>query len=317
MTEAQNRRRGSYQVLIATLWLTLSVLAVKVWAGWAAQSLSLLAEALHMLIDSFSAMLSLMAVTSPYRSAHREIWKPGKRETAAILTLTAFLGFSGLTLLMLAIRQLEGVSERLSVLSPVQVNLPLVQMFGVIVAVNFCLTIFVRYEAGILESQMLRLSAKQLLRRAWLTLLVFFELIGIWRGYIWLDPLVAIVLVLLVIPSFWWVLSWQLPLFIRPVAIAPEALTAIARQFEGVMHCYQISSWGMVGRQAFVEMRIVLHPDVWAIAQLITQQIETAVRDRYGPVYVRLHIDEAEAQDQPGLRSSQTKPVLKIKGETD
>jgi cation diffusion facilitator family transporter len=301
MIEARNRRRASYWVLVATLWLTLLVLAVKVWAGWAAQSLSLLAEALHTLLDSFSTILSLTAVSSPYRIANRGVWNPGKREAATILTLTAFLGFTGLTLLILAVRQFEVVSEQLEALFPVQVNLPLVQLFGVIVAVSFCLAVFVRYEAGVLESPMLRLTANQLLRHAWLTLVVFLELVGIWRGYTWLDPLMAIVLVLLIIPSFWWVLDWQLPLFIRSVAIAPEALAQIARQFEGVIHCHQIRSWGVVGRQAFVEMSIVLHPDVMGSAQSIAQRIENAVRDRYGPVYMRVRIGNVD--EYKALRS--------------
>ncbi|MGJ3246832.1 MAG: cation diffusion facilitator family transporter [Elainellaceae cyanobacterium] len=292
MTEARNRRKASYHVLIATLWLTLLVLAVKVWAGWAAQSLSLLAESLHTLIDGFSVMLSLIAVSSPYRFSSRDVWGHSRQETAMILGLTSFLGFTGFSLLVLSIQQLELTSNYLSALFPVQIGLPLVQLFGVIVAVSFCLTIFVRYEAGILESGALRLNAHQLLRHAWLMLLVFIALVGIWLGYAWVDPLLAILLVLLIIPGFWRILCWHLPLFVHQVAIAPEAIIQIIKPIEGISHCYQIRSWGIVGRQVIVEMRLTIHAEFAGMAPAIAEKIEGRIREKYGPANVRIQIDD-------------------------
>jgi divalent metal cation (Fe/Co/Zn/Cd) transporter len=230
----------------------------------------------------------LIAVVSPYRSSSREVWSHSRRETAWVLGLTAFLGFTGLSLLFLSIQQLNHTAEPLWAAFPVQVSPLLIQLFGVIVAVNFCLTIFVRYEAGVLQNPALRLNASQLLRHAWLTLIVFMALIGMAEGYVWLDPLVAFVLILLLIPSFWWVLNWQLPLFVRQVAIAPEVLAQIAKQIEGVARCDQVRSWGIVGRHIVVEMRITLHPDSTDLSQAIAKRIEDAIRQHYGPVQVRL-----------------------------
>jgi|GEM_PF-1704090 len=83
------------KILLGHLWLTIVGLAVRVWMGWATQSLSLLADSLHTLIDAVSATLSLMALSSPDRFNGRESWSHGPLETALILALTAVLGFGG------------------------------------------------------------------------------------------------------------------------------------------------------------------------------------------------------------------------------
>ena len=44
------QRRQTYRLLLTTLWLTLLLLGVEAIAGWASQSLLLLAEALHTLV---------------------------------------------------------------------------------------------------------------------------------------------------------------------------------------------------------------------------------------------------------------------------
>lgn len=291
MSEVQRRRRASHQVLLATLWLTLLVLAVKVWAGWAARSLSLLAESMHTLIDSFSTILSLLSVTSPYQVSGREVWGHGKLETIGTLTLVAFLGFSGFNLLGMSIQQLEAAMQKVDAPFSVTINLPLVQLLGVIVAISLCLAFFERYEARVLDNVALRVNADHILRDAWLTILVLIGLIGVWHGYVWLDPLLAIVITIMTAKSCWRMLNWQLPLLVRQTAIAPEVLAHTARQVEGVTHCYKIRSRGIVGRNVIVEMNLLLHPEFLSSARSIAEQVEAAIRERYGPVQVIAYID--------------------------
>ncbi len=93
MAEAQGRRRASHQVLLASLWLALIILVVKVWIGWATQSLSLLAESLQTLVNGFSILLSAIAVTSRY-PASREVGGHGKVESVLALLLAALMGFA-------------------------------------------------------------------------------------------------------------------------------------------------------------------------------------------------------------------------------
>ncbi|NJL36992.1 MAG: cation diffusion facilitator family transporter [Leptolyngbyaceae cyanobacterium SM1_4_3] len=317
MSEARNRRRASYQVLFATLWLTLLVLAVKLWAGWATRSLSLLAESLHTLIDSFSIVLSLSAIASSYRTAGREIWTHDKRETAGVLLLASFLGFSGFSLLVLSVQQLDVVTQGLESQFPVQISMPLIQLLVVVVAINLCMVWFQRYEARLLENQALQINANHVLKDAWLTVLVCVGLVGVWRGYVWIDPLLAIALVLMSIRSYWRMLNWQLPWLVRQVAIAPEALAQIARQVEGVTHCERIRSKGLVGRQVLVEMSLALHPEFMSAARSIAERVEAAIRERYGAVKVVIYIEGDRSKPDSGAESLRFKNISSRRSDPD
>jgi cation diffusion facilitator family transporter len=298
--EGQNRRILVRQVLLVMLWLTLLILAVKVWAGWATASLSLLAESLHTMIDGFSTVLSLIAVASPYRSSGREIWGHGKLETSLTLMLVAALGFSCFGLFGWSLLQLMTMPT-LSALLPVQIKLPLLYLLAVVFLANVGLAGFERHLASRLESSALRWNANHILKDAWLTLLLLVGLVGVWRGYRWLDPLMAIIMVWMAGVSCWRVLNWQLPMLVRQTAIAPEAISQMVRQIQGVTHCYHIQSRGIVGRQVFVEMHVILHPEFAGAAQWIMEQIEASIRDHYGPVQVLIHLERGREDLQHPL----------------
>ncbi len=298
MTEVRNPRGVSRQVLFVTLWLTLLVLAVKVWAGWATRSLSLLAEALHTVIDSFSTVLSLMAVSAPHRVSGREIWGHGRLETTLALLLSAVLGFACFNLLGLSVQQL-GTTQDLTLLLPVRMSLPLIGLLTIVFLASLGLASFQKRLAKTLESTALRVNANQILQDAWLTLVVLIGLIGIWKGYRWLDPLMAIGMVLTAVISSWRVLNWQLPLMVRQTAIAPEAISQLVKQVQGIVTCYQIRSRGIVGRQVLIEMRLVLHPEFIGASQWIMEQIEATIREHYGPVQVWMEIDDDRDELHP------------------
>lgn len=289
MTEVQGHRT-SHQVLLAALWLTLLILALKVAIGWALQSLSLLAESLYTLIDSFSILLNLIALASP---SDREISGHGKLEAILALLLVAFLGFACLSLSAVAMYELSTLAliPTANASSFTQLDLSMLQLLGVVMTTSFCLACFVRYLAGILKSGVLRLCARRLFQDVWLVLLVLVGLVVGARGQAWIDPLLAIFLIAGAIISCWRVLNRQLPSLLKQVAIAPEALVQTVYQVEGVTRCYGIHSRGLVGRQVHVEMHLVLHPEYVGMAKTITERVEQAIRERYGPVWVVLLVD--------------------------
>jgi len=75
------------------------------------------------------------------------------------------------------------------------------------------------------------------------------------------------------------------------LAIASEALAQTIHQVEGITHCYSIQSRGVVGRQVFVEMRLILHPECVSMARTIAERVERVIRDRYGSAKVVIYID--------------------------
>lgn len=172
-------------------------------------------------------------------------------------------------------------------------TMPLLQLLGLVAAILFCLACFKCYEAIVLESPTLRFNASGLFWDVWLMLLVLAGLFGVLQGHLWLDPLLAIGMVGAALASGYRVLNRQIPSLIQQMPIAPEALAQTIHQVEGVTHCYGIQSRGMVGRQIFVEMRLILHPEYSAFAPLIADRVERAIRERYGPAKVVIYIDSA------------------------
>ncbi len=293
MNEGDYQRRISYRLLLTTLWATLLLLAVEAIGGWANQSLTLLAESLHTLVDGFSTVLSLVAVTSPQRQMGREVWGHGRAEVAGTLMLCAFLGFTGVSLLFIALRQvfsgLTGVENPF----PVAIDPQVLKFTAAMVILNVALGIYASYQARSLSSQALKLNARHFLADAWLSIVMLGVLLAIWQRQHWLDPVFALVLLPLVARSLWRVLNEQLPMLIRPTAIAPEALAQIATQVDGVTRCTRIRSRGMVGRQVWVELHLVLHPEFLESAEAIGEQIDALLRQRYGPIRCQVWIEPA------------------------
>jgi cation diffusion facilitator family transporter len=288
MTKLQNHHQVNYWILLTILWSKLFIFGSKIWIGLSFQVLSLVAAALHTSIDLFSVLLSLNASQFFGRLGDREIWFHGKREAAIALLFAAFLGYADCTILSNATKQLK-LFQHGTFFANVQLPLSLLLLVIMVCAVDFCIVLFERYEARILGSEVLRLNAKHMLRTSWLKVPLLLGLFGMWQGYARLDALVAIALSIMTVHSYWQVLNWQLPFLVQQVAIAPEVLHQIAHQVEGVTQCDRVCSRGMVGRQVWIEMDLVLHPDFLESVHLISDKVAELIRRQYGNVEVKIH----------------------------
>ncbi|MEO1126640.1 MAG: cation diffusion facilitator family transporter [Cyanobacteria bacterium J06639_16] len=301
MFQGGDSRQTSYRLLLITLWLTLIVLAVEVGAGLARQSLCLMAESLHTLIDGYSTVLSIAAVSSRQRVMGREVWGHGRAEAAGALVMAAFLGFAGVSLLTLALQQMERATQGKAVTFLVQLDPPIIYLVAAIVLVAMGFSLFCKFRARSSSSLAFKLNASHYVQDAWLSLAVLVGLVGIARGYTWLDPLLALLLTPMAARGFWRVLNAQLPMLLRPTAIAPEAIAQIVQQVEGVTRCTRILSRGMVGRQLWIELDLVLHPDYMSVADQVGEQVEGAIRDRYGPVRTQIWVEESRFAPPPAF----------------
>jgi cation diffusion facilitator family transporter len=301
MNEGAYQRRISYRLLLTTLWATLLLLTVEAIGGWASHSLTLLAESLHTLVDGFSTVLSLVAVTSPQRQMGREVWGHGRAEVAGTLVLCAFLGFTGVSLFLIALRQIfQGLSGADSPF-PVVIDPQVLRFTAIMVILNVALGIYASYQARTLNSLALKLNAQHFLADAWLSILMVMVLLAIWQNQVWLDPTFALVLLPLVARSLWRVLNEQLPMLLRPTAIAPEAIAHLVTQVEGVTHCKRIRSRGMVGRQVWIELHLALHPEFMEAADGIGEQIDALLRKQYGPLRTQVWIEPTRTRQDAYL----------------
>lgn len=293
MNEGDAQRRLSYRLLLITLWATLLLLVVEVIAGWVSQSLTLLTDSLHTLVDGFSAALSLGAVAAPQRPLGREVWGHGRVEVAATLILCSFLGFSGVSLLIIALRQIYGLGLGYTPGVAANIDAQTLRLTAILVILTIALGIYASYQARTLDSLTLRLHTQHFLQDAWLSIAMVVVLLAMWQGQTWLDPLFALCLLPLVARSLWRVLNAQLPMLLQPTAIAPEAIAHNVVQIDGVTHCLRIRSRGMVGRQVWVELVLAIHPDFMEAADVIGERVEATLRERYGPLRAQIWVESA------------------------
>ncbi|MFM7529400.1 MAG: cation diffusion facilitator family transporter [Nodosilinea sp.] len=296
MNQGDYQRQIVYRLLLTSLWANLLLLAVEALGGWTSQSLTLLAEALHTLVDGFSTLLSVVAVTSPQRQMGREVWGHGRAEVAGTLGLCAFLGFTGVSLGLIALGQLTAALKGDSQAIPVSIPLQVLWFTATMVILSVAFGLYSSYQARSLNSLALKLNTQHFLADAWLSLVMVAVLLSIWQNQHWLDPVYALLLLPLVARSLWRVLNEQLPMLLRPTAIAPEAIAHLVTQVEGVTHCKRIRSRGMVGRQVWIELHLVLHPEWMAAADQIGEQIEARLRHQYGPLRTQVWVEAAATQ---------------------
>lgn len=299
MSRSGHQRRVSYRLLLMVLWATLLVFAVELTAGWVSHSLCLLAESLHTLIDVFSTLLGLIAVASPQRTLGREIWGHGRGEAAGALILSAVLGFAGVSIMLLAFDQFESLLQTTRGAFQAEVTLPLIILMWTMVALMMIAVLIAAHQSRNIHSLALKLNTQHIVADAWLTLVVLIGLVAIGRGYTWVDPLLSIILVALAVRSLWQMLQGQLPMLLKPTAIAPEAIAQIACQVEGVTRCTRILSRGMVGRQVWIELHLALHPEFMVISHTIGERVERSLREQYGPVRAQIWLDQTYQNGLP------------------
>jgi divalent metal cation (Fe/Co/Zn/Cd) transporter len=132
----------------------------------------------------------------------------------------------------------------------------------------------------------------------WVTIAVLAGLIGIWIGQTWnfpqlqsLDILFAFPVAFMVFKSGWTVLKENIPWLVDEIAIPPEDIYQIVMSVPDVINCHDIASRGIVRRQVFIEMHLIVNADDVMTAHQITEEVEKRLEERFSPVRVIIHVE--------------------------
>lgn len=276
------------KVLFITLVLNLFVMSLKASVGWATGSLSLLADAMHSVTDSANNVLGLVA--SRFSSPQPDRDHPyghQKFEAVGALGIAAFLGIACFEILQGAIERLLNPSPTL-----VTITAPELWLLLIVLGVNIFVTFYERHVGQRIGSAILIADAQHTMSDVWVTISVLAGLAGIWIwGVQWLDVVLAFPVALMVFQSGWSVIRANLPWLVDEMAIAPEAIHAIAMQVPGVLNCHDIASRGIVGRQTFIEMHLIVGVGDVETAHRITEDVEARLEERFGPARVLIHVE--------------------------
>lgn len=286
-----DNRRAVRKVLAITLGLNLLVVVLKSMVGLWTGSLSLLADALHSVTDSANNVLGL--VTNQLASPHPDRDHPyghQKYEAVGALGIVAFLGIACFEILRNAV-------ERLLVGgNPVVMSAIALWLMLIVLGVNIGVAFYERRVGLKLGSKILVADAHHTMSDVWITISVLGGLIGVWLGWQWLDWVMAFPVAILVFKSGWEVLKDNLPWLVDEMAIAPEAIHTTVMQVPGVVNCHEIASRGLLGRQVFIDMHLIVEPRDLEDAHEITEHVEAVLDEKYGPARITIHLEPLSYQ---------------------
>ncbi|HEY9708009.1 MAG TPA: cation diffusion facilitator family transporter [Oculatellaceae cyanobacterium] len=289
----RDNRSEVRKVLLITLLLNLFVMGLKGVVGFLTGSLSLQADALHSVTDSANNVLGLIA--SRFSSPQPDRDHPyghQKYEAVGALGIAAFLGIACFEIL-------RGAIERLfQGLTPVKISAPELWLLLIVLGVNIFVTYYERGVGKRVGSPILIADAQHTMSDVWVTITVLLGLIGVWQSRLlhlpqlqWLDVILSFPVALLVFISGWKVLKENLPWLVDEMAIAPEAIRDVVMEVPGVVNCHDIASRGLLGRQVFIEMHMIVDANDVETAHKITEDVEARLEERFRPVRVLIHVE--------------------------
>ncbi|MGV2827265.1 cation diffusion facilitator family transporter [Myxosarcina sp. GI1(2024)] len=305
----QDNRSQVRKVLWITLLLNLFVMSLKATIGFAIGSLSLQADALHSITDSANNILGLIAnrFSSPLPDREHP-YGHQKFEAVGALGIAAFLGIACFEIL-------QGAVERIAFGgSPVEVSPSELWLLSIVLIVNIFVAIYERHVGKKIGSPILIADAKHTTSDIWVTVVVIAGLIGVWQASVLdipqlrsLDVILAFPVALLVFWSGWEVIRDNLPWLVDEMAIAPEKIHQIVMATPRVINCHNIASRGVLGRQVFIEMHLIVDTSDVKTAHKVTEQVEKRLAERFGKVRVSIHVEPPDYQsDEISFGSTET-----------
>jgi cation diffusion facilitator family transporter len=293
MPVKRDRQAQVRKVLVVTLILNLLVMAIKAVVGWITGSLSLQADALHSVTDSANNVLGLLTnrLSSP-KPDREHPYGHQKFEAVGALGIAAFLGIACFEILQAAVQRLIWGGRA------VEINASELWILLIVLGINIFVAFYERKVGQKIDSPILIADAKHTMSDVWITIMVIAGLVGVWQAQVsgWellrrLDLFLAFPVALLVFRSGWEVLRDNLPWLVDEVAIAPEAIHRIVMGVPGVINCHDIASRGLLGRQIFIEMHLVVEAEDVETAHDITEEVESRLEAHFAPARILIHVE--------------------------
>ena len=286
------------RVLLVTLLLNVFIAALKLCVGVATGSLSLQANGLESVTDGANNVLALITnhLAAP-QPDHDHPYGHQKFEAIGALGVAAFLSIA---LFEIA----RGAVERLFFgARAVQISLVELLILTAVLIVNVAVTLYERRIGQRVDSILLLADARHTLSDVWITIIVLVGLVGVYLGdkfnlpqLQYVDLLLTLPVLVLVARSGWHVLRENLPWLLDEVAIAPEAIHHEVMSVPGVVNCHDIASRGLLGRQVFIEMHLIVRAEDVETAHQITEAVEDRLEQKFAPARVSIHLEPPSYQ---------------------
>jgi cation diffusion facilitator family transporter len=243
--ETRDTSAAVRRVLAGLLGANIAVVAAKAGVGLVSGSLAVLGDALHSSVDSLYNVLGLIVIRVAAQAPDEDHpYGHGKFETLGALAIVVFLSITCFELVRSAIQKLAGGGHAIVV-----TDLAL----GVLVAtlgVNVLVAWYENRRGYELSSELLIADAAHTRTDVFITVGVLLGVLFSRQGYLWVDPVVAIVVAVLIVRVAYQIFARTVPVLVDERAIPARAIRQAAQAVDGVKSAYGIRSRG--GRSAGV-----------------------------------------------------------------
>ena len=282
-----DRRQEVRRVLAVALVMNIAMSLLKLSVGVLSGSLAVIADAMHSATDALSSLTGLITNSlSDPRPDRDHPYGHHKYEAVGALGIAGFILFTALEILLRSSeRMLEGFPQ-------IRVTTQELVILGLVLGFNLLLAGYEYSEGRRLNNSLLKADAQHAASDVWTTVVVLVGMAGAMIFKVnWLDIALAIPLALLLIKVCWQVLRQTLPWLVDHIAIAPESIHAESMAVPGVLNCHDIASRGVLGKQVFIDMHLIVDAEDLITAHTITERVEARLDQKFGPVRCTIHLE--------------------------
>ena len=252
---APSRAAEVSTVLYRVLFLNLIVAAAKIALGTATGAVSVLSDGYHSLTDTASNVVGIIGVRiagappdddHPY--GHR------KFETMASVGIMIFL--------ILVLREvLSGAWERFRTGGEPSINILTFVVMGGTFAVNLFVVFYERAAGRRLHSEVLIADAQHTLSDLMTSATVIAALIGVKAGYLWLDPVAAIVVAAFIGYACWEIFKSTTGILADRFVIAEDQILEVVKTVPEVIGSHHVRTRGSADF-VFLDLHIWMDADM-------------------------------------------------------
>ena len=260
MSEAARAARIR-RVLLTALAVNATLAAVKFFIGWSLNSLSVLSDAVHSLLDGGASVIALIGITAAARPPDaNHPYGHRKFEILTTIVVAGLLFLSAWEILGAAVHRLlrHAAAPEFSGIG--------MALLAVGVLANLFLSRWEKKAGLEVSSPLLLADAAHTRTDVFSSILAIAALGGSRLGLPWIDPLFAIGIVVLLARAVYEILLEGVKVVSDAIRLDPEQIRTVAESIEGVRGAHAIRSHGMTN-----DIHIDLHIQVEE--QLSTRQV--------------------------------------------
>ena len=276
------------RVLVGLLGANLAVLAAKVSVGVVSGSLAVLGDALHSSVDAIYNVLGLIVVRVAAQAPdENHPYGHGKFESLGVLAVVVFLSITCFELVRGAVQRLAGGGHAIEMSD--QGLAVLVGTLGV----NVFIAWYENRRGHELSSELLIADAAATRTDVFVTIGVLIGLLFARQGYLWVDPIIAIAVAILMVRVGYQIFARTVPVLVDERAIPERVIRHTAQGVDGVKSAYDIRSRGGHGAGVrYAEVTIAVDRDAnVAAAHAIADKVEERLKQELELNTVTVHVE--------------------------